>query len=100
MAFHWHADDGPTLNGSFVSFQGIRTSIAKKPSGSAHVVLIATTVYYSLNMYVQLSSGARCLNFELHIINVLLCVCKQLKLLGDSASGDKNTSQSFLSSQH
>ena len=34
MAFRWRADDGPTLNagfGSFVIFQGIRTSIAKKP---------------------------------------------------------------------
>ena len=33
MAFRWQADDGPTLNaglGSFVIFQGIRTSIAKK----------------------------------------------------------------------
>ena len=29
MAFHWWADDGPTL-GSFVIFQGIRTIIAKK----------------------------------------------------------------------
>ena len=34
MAFRWRADDGPTLNGwlgSFVIFQGIWTSIAKKP---------------------------------------------------------------------
>ena len=35
MAFHWHADDGPTLNadlvGSFVILCGIRTRIAKKP---------------------------------------------------------------------
>ena len=35
MAFLWRADDGPTLNagwlGSFVIFQGIQTSIAKKP---------------------------------------------------------------------
>ena len=66
-------------------FHGIRTSIAKKPSRSAHMVVMVTTQYYSLNMHVQLSSGARCLNFELHIINVLLCVCKQLKLPGDSA---------------
>ena len=35
MAFHWHADDGPTLNAdlvdSFVILCGIRTRIAKKP---------------------------------------------------------------------
>ena len=36
MAFRWRADDGPTLNAglvhcSCVIFQGIRTSIAKKP---------------------------------------------------------------------
>ena len=45
MAFHWQADDDPTLNagpslndptlnarlGSFVILQGIKTSIAKKP---------------------------------------------------------------------
>ena len=34
MAFRWRADDGPTLNAglaAFVIFQGIRTSIAKKP---------------------------------------------------------------------
>ena len=34
MAFRWRADDGQSLNaglGSFVIFQGIRTSIAKKP---------------------------------------------------------------------
>ena len=35
MTFRWRADDGPTLNagllGSFVIFQGIRTSIANKP---------------------------------------------------------------------
>ena len=31
MVFSWRADDGPTLIGSFVIFQGIRTSIAKKP---------------------------------------------------------------------
>ena len=30
MAFCWQADDGPTLNTGLV-FQGIRTSIAKKP---------------------------------------------------------------------
>ena len=34
MALPWHADNGPTLNSglvAFVIFQGIRTSIAKKP---------------------------------------------------------------------
>ena len=35
MAFHLHADDGPTLNTGLVAmwfdFQGIRTSIARKP---------------------------------------------------------------------
>ena len=35
MAFRWRANDGPTLNAdlvcSFVIFQGIRISIAKKP---------------------------------------------------------------------
>ena len=31
MAFRWPADYGPTLNGSFVVFQWIHTSIAKKP---------------------------------------------------------------------
>ena len=34
MAFRWGADDGPTLNdgfGSFEIFQGVPTSIAKKP---------------------------------------------------------------------
>ena len=34
MVFRWRADDGPTLNAgfcSFVIFQGIRASIAKKP---------------------------------------------------------------------
>ena len=33
MAFHWRADDGPTLNAGLVAaiFQGIRTSIARKP---------------------------------------------------------------------
>ena len=35
LAFRWCADDGPTLNASLVAlcdfFQGIRTSIAKKP---------------------------------------------------------------------
>ena len=31
MAFRWPADYGPTLNGSFVVFQWIQTSIAKKP---------------------------------------------------------------------
>ena len=30
MAFHWRADDGPTLNASLVS-QEIRTSNVKKP---------------------------------------------------------------------
>ena len=30
MAFHWRADDGPTLNTGLV-FQGIRANIAKKP---------------------------------------------------------------------
>ena len=33
MAFHWQADDGPTLNAGLVAlwFKGIRTSIAKEP---------------------------------------------------------------------
>ena len=33
MVFRWQADDGPTLNAALVAsdFQGIRTSIAKKP---------------------------------------------------------------------
>ena len=33
MAFRWLADDGPPLNalGSFVTFQGIRTRVAKQP---------------------------------------------------------------------
>ena len=34
MAFCWRADDGPALNAglvAFVIFQGIQTSIAKKP---------------------------------------------------------------------
>ena len=31
MVFCWRADDGPTLNGGFVVFQGIQTSITKKP---------------------------------------------------------------------
>ena len=33
MAFRWRADDGPTLNAGLVAaiFQGIRTSIARKP---------------------------------------------------------------------
>ena len=30
MAFRWRADDGPTLNAGLV-FQGLRTSLAKKP---------------------------------------------------------------------
>ena len=36
MVFRWRADESPTLNadliGSFVIFQGIQTSIAKKPN--------------------------------------------------------------------
>ena len=31
MAFRWCAHDVPTLNASFVIFEGIGTSIAKKP---------------------------------------------------------------------
>ena len=31
MAFRWQADDRPTLIASFVIFQGIWNSIAKKP---------------------------------------------------------------------
>ena len=33
MAFHWHADDGQTLNACLVALilQGIRTCIARKP---------------------------------------------------------------------
>ena len=31
MVFRWRADAGPRLNASFVIFQGIRSSIAKKP---------------------------------------------------------------------
>ena len=34
MAFRWRVDDSPTLNAglvSFMIFQGIQTSIAKKP---------------------------------------------------------------------
>ena len=33
MAFHWRADDAPTLNAGLVAaiFQGIRNCIARKP---------------------------------------------------------------------
>ena len=61
MVFRWRADDGTTMNAGLVAlrfFQGIRTSIAKKPSflifrvgsnppapsGSSHVSDVSTHV--------------------------------------------------------
>ena len=68
MAFHWRADDGPTLNAGMVAaiFQGIQICIARKPinyvtfqegsgpsvtpSGSAHVYVCI--MYIWLIMYI------------------------------------------------
>ena len=74
MAFRWRADDGPTVNADwcFVIFQGIHTSIAKKPyilvifrwagsgspvphSGSAHVMVRSYfTTMSNLNLYFKI----------------------------------------------
>ena len=66
MAFRWHADDGPTLiaglvYSSFVIFQGIRTSIAKKPfmfvifQGGGEGV--RTSIAKNPYMFVNISGG-------------------------------------------
>ena len=90
--FRWRADGGPTLNASLV-FQGIQTSIAKKPyifvifqgggcpdplstpldlpmqcmNGPAHKILVLVTYAQMslINVHVDVSSKACSLNFVL-----------------------------------
>ena len=59
MAFRWHADDGPTLDAAIMlawqicDFQGIRTSIAKKP-----YIFVIFHVFLSLRVVLILVKSA------------------------------------------
>ena len=74
MAFHWRADDGrPKIEcwlGSFVNFQGIRTSIAQKPyifvkvENIANAILLTCIINnnWSLNQFLAVLRGLTVIN--------------------------------------